>query len=276
MKKHPEIAKLLEGGTCIGYGARAINEGGYQSVPKLSFPGGVLAGCSAGFVNVPKVKGSHYAMKSGMLAAESMFDAIKQQIDEGIEIQESQCMNITQYDHNVRDSYIMKDLYNVRNVKPSFNYGRIPGMAHSAISTVITGGKEPWTLHNGYKCSEKTKPKAECQEIKYEKPDGVLTFDILTNLSRTGTYHEDSEPAHLKIKPELSAVAEGESYDVYGAPETRFCPAKVYEYVEDQEVPGKMNLVINSQNCIHCKTCDIKMPKEYIHWTVPQGGGGPK
>jgi len=176
----------------------------------------------------------------------------------------------------------MSDLRAVRNVKPSFNYGRGVGLAHSALSTVVTKGSEPWTLRNGYSCASKTRKASECERVEYAKADGELTFDILSNLQRANTYHEDSEPAHLKVKEGMERMAETESYEVWGAPETRFCPAKVYEFVEDtesgsgEEGTSKMKLVINAQNCIHCKSCDIKAPKEYIRWTVPQGGGGPK
>ena len=284
LKKHPSFANILSNASCIGYGARVLNEGGYQSIPKITFPGGLITGCSAGFINVPKVKGSHYAMKSGILAAESIYRGL---IDDKKDINYSEIENeefetelfpngleLAGYESNIRDSWIMSDLKQVRNVKPSFKYGVFAGMLHSAITTVVTKGNEPWTLGHGNKsCAEYTKPKAECKEIKYDKPDNVLTFDILTNVSRTGTYHDDNEPSHLKIKPGLENVAKHESWEVFGGPESRFCPAKVYEYIENEE--GKMELVINSQNCIHCKTCSIKTPKEFIKWTVPQGGGGP-
>ncbi|ETO12148.1 Electron transfer flavoprotein-ubiquinone oxidoreductase containing protein [Reticulomyxa filosa] len=226
---------------------------------------------NAGFVNVPKVKGTHYAMKSGILAAESIF----QQVFASSTTNGPFGIKVNSYDHALAQSWIMRELYQVRNVHPSFEKGTYFGMAYSTFTT-LTQGKEPWTLQRHHSnCADCTKPKHLCKPIHYEKPDGKLTFDILTNVQRTGTYHDENEPSHLIIKPELTQVAEKESWEVYGGPESRFCPAKVYEFVEQADgQPPK--LVINSQNCIHCKTCAIKTPKEYIRWTVPQGGGGPK
>ena len=194
-----------------------------------------------------------------------------------LSIIETQGIECTDYITKTNNSFIMKELKQVRNIKPSFKYGQIPGLLHSALTTTITQGIEPWTIsHGNKKCSEYTKPKNEFNEIKYNKPDNKLTFDILTNVQRTNTYHDDNEPNHLIIKPEYKdyILKENKSWEIYGGPESRFCPAKVYEYIENPETK-KMELVINSQNCIHCKTCSIKTPNEFIKWTVPQGGGGP-
>lgn len=262
-KTHPKIKEILEGGECVSYGARCINEGGFQAIPKLTFPGGLMVGCSAGFVNVPAIKGSHYAMKTGMLAAESLFKN---------HMYPTGRSELTSYEDSVKASWVYSDLKAVRNVKPSAKYGFLPMMAHSAFSCYIGG--EPWTIKNKTTDSEGTRPAEQYKPINYPKPDGKLTFDILTSVSRTDTYHEADEPCHLKIKPELAHIPEKVSMQQYAAPETRFCPAKVYEYHED--ALGKPKLVINNTNCIHCKCCSIKMPSEYINWTVPQGGGGPK
>jgi len=264
-KTHPKIKEILEGGDCRSYGARCINEGGFQAIPKLTFPGGLMVGCSAGFVNVPAIKGSHYAMKTGMLAAESIFQNHLYPARN----------ELTSYEDKVKESWVYSDLKAVRNVKPSHKYGFLPMMAHSGFSTFISKGSEPWTIKNEHTDSACTKPAKNFTPIQYPKPDGKLTFDILTSVSRTDTYHEPDEPCHLKIKEDLAYVPEKVSMQEYAAPETRFCPARVYEYHEDTAT-GKPKLVINNQNCIHCKCCSIKMPSEYINWTVPQGGGGPK
>ena len=270
LKTHPDIKNMLKDGTCISYGARALNEGGYQSVPKLTFPGGLIVGCSAGFVHVPKVKGTHYAMETGILAAKNIYD----ELINNNKIESNDIIEVKSYENDIRSSWIMDELYKVRNVKPSFNKGHLFGLFHSGLSVGLLGGKEPWTLNHNHKCSDTTLQKHECNEIIYDKPDNEITFDILTNVQRTNTWHDDNEPSHLKIKSDKSNVPINESYQLYAAPETRFCPAKVYEYIENKN--GEMELVINSQNCIHCKTCSIKTPKEYIKWCVPQGQSGPK
>jgi len=262
-KTHPKIKEIFEGGECVSYGARCINEGGVQALPKLTFPGGMMIGCSAGFLNVPAIKGSHYAMKTGMIAADSI-----------MQHGENDAKEVAKYEENVKSSWVYSELEAVRNVKPSFKFGQLGFMAHSGFSSFISKGKEPWTLHNFHRDCQTTRPASGYQPKKYPKKDGKLTFDILTNLQRANTYHEPDEPSHLKIKPEFSQIPQHVSYQEYAAPETRFCPAKVYEYVVDEK--GTPKLVINSQNCIHCKCCSIKMPSEYINWTVPQGAGGPK
>ena len=266
MKKHPFYANVLEGGTCISYGARALNEGGLQSVPKLSFPGGVLVGCGAGFMNVPKIKGSHTAMKSGMLAAENIYESLDR---EGP-------VTLNTYDAAYKNLWIYDELHEVRNVRPSFANGIIPGLIQSGLSTFITKGSEPYTLHHHTTDAAATQPAANFKPIDYPKADGELTFDILTSVSRTGTYHDDDEPCHLRI-PNMDYDKHSEiSYPKYKGIEQRFCPAGVYEYVEDELKPDGVSFKINSQNCIHCKTCDIKVPTQDINWTVPEGGDGPK
>jgi electron-transferring-flavoprotein dehydrogenase len=275
-KHHPEIKKHLEGGTCISYGARTLNEGGWHAIPKLTFPGGSLIGCSAGFLNAVKIKGSHTAMKSGMLAAESIFPNILQASKE-TEKNEDYIYNnieIPEYENNLRKSWIADELKEIRNTHAAFHGGVLAGMTHTALSCFITKGKEPWTLANTIADSAKTGLAENFSEIHYPKPDGVISFDLLTNLQRSGTNHNDDQPAHLRIKDELSHIPKGESLSKYAGPESRFCPAQVYEY-SDEDADGNRNLVINAQNCLHCKACSIKTPSEYIKWTVPEGGGGP-
>lgn len=276
-KHHPAVKQHLEGGSIVSYGARVINEGGLQSIPKLTFPGGALIGCSAGFLNVPRIKGSHTAMKSGMLAAESIIEAFKSQ---GIETGEGsplgKSIEVTAYESNLKSSWVYDELHSVRNVHPAFKWGRIAGMAYTAFTSFITGGKEPWTFRNTEKITDaqRTKKASEMPVIQYPKPDGKISFDLLTNLARSGTNHDHDQPSHLVIKPELKD-APLQSLKEYNGPEQRFCPAKVYEFVTDEQ--GQSKLQINHQNCLHCKTCDIKTPKEYIKWTVPPSGGqGPK
>lgn len=293
-KTHPAIAPTFEGGTCISYGARCINEGGWQAVPKLTFPGGVLAGCSAGFVNVPKIKGSHTAMKTGMLAGEEVFAALTDPANgitvgewyegetadgEAVEGDPTFSIEVESYDAAVSNSWVKDELWAVRNVHPSFHaVGPIPaqlvGMAYSGLDSFILKGRGSWTFHNKKKDAETTQPASACKRIEYPKPDNVLTFDLLTSLDRAGVYHDDDQPAHLKIKEEFAHIPQDVSMQEFAAPETRFCPARVYEY-KDNEETGAPELVINAQNCVHCKCCSIKMPHEYIKWTVPEGGGGP-
>ena len=255
---HPAIAKHLQGGKRISYGARAINEGGYQSIPKLTFPGGLLVGCSAGFVNVPKVKGTHTAMKSGMLAAEAIFEALENNSREAVN-----------YTTKMKKSWIWKELYKVRNIRPAFRFGFYLGFIYSAIDTLILRGRAPWTLKH-HEDHSQTKPKQSFKPIDYPKPDGVLSFDRLTNLAFSGVHHEENQPAHLHLKNPQVAI--DTNYEIYGSPEERFCPAGVYEVVEED---GVKKMQINAQNCVHCKTCDIKDPTQNINWVTPEGGGGP-
>jgi electron-transferring-flavoprotein dehydrogenase len=262
-KTHPQIAAHLKNGTCISYGARVLNEGGYHAIPqRLSVPGATIIGCGAGFLNAVKIKGTHTAMKSGMLAAEVAYKAL---------VAEKVHTEHFEYMAALKQSWIHKELYEVRNCHASFaKWGMLPGLAYTGFATHISKGKEPWTLRHVHPSdSAATQPAAQHQPIVYPPPDNVLTFDLMTNLQRSNTYHEEDQPCHLRIKEALQQVPNEESLPVYAGPEQRFCPAGVYEYVDEK-------LVINSQNCIHCKCCSIKMPKEYIDWTVPEGGGGPQ
>ncbi len=258
-KTHPYIKKYLEGGVRVSYGSRAINEGGYQSIPKLSFPGGALIGCAAGFLNVPKIKGSHTAMKSGMLAAETAFDSIVTGKDD-----------LGAYEEKIKNSWIYKELYNVRNIRPSFRFGLLFGLIYSAIDTYIFRGKAPWTLHH-HADNKQIKKKGTYVEIDYPKPDGVISFDLLSSVYLSGTFHEEDQPVHLRLTDPKIAVEV--NLNEYVGPESRFCPAGVYEFVKDES--GNDKLQINAQNCVHCKTCDIKDMTQNINWVTPEGGGGP-
>ncbi|MAU40726.1 MAG: electron transfer flavoprotein-ubiquinone oxidoreductase [Kordiimonas sp.] len=266
-KTHPEIAKMLTGGRRIAYGARAINEGGLQSIPKLTFPGGALIGCAAGFVNVPRIKGTHNAMKTGMLAAEAAFEAVNagRQYDE-----------LVDYTDGFRASWVYEDLYRVRNAKPSIHkFGAIWGTLYSGadmwLHNLRLGFLVPWTFSHDpdHKC---LKPAAECEKIEYPKPDGVLTFDKLSSVYLSNTNHEEDQPVHLTLKDDSVPVEI--NYAMYAGPEVRFCPAGVYEYVSENNA-ADVRLQINAQNCVHCKTCDIKDPTQNINWVTPEGGGGP-
>lgn len=257
----------MEGGKCISYGARALNEGGYQSIPKLYFPGGILVGCTAGFMNVPKIKGSHTAMKSGIVAAEAAFENL-------VNESRQEPIVLKSYEDQLRNSWLWKELYQVRNIRPSFHYGLIPGVLYSGIDTLFLKGKVPFTLKHKTPDYAALKPAKECEPIDYPKPDGVISFDILENLSRSGTNHEEDQPCHLQLKN--SDIPVEKNYKIFDGPENRFCPANVYEYVESENKPGEKRLQINAQNCLHCKTCDIKDPSQNINWSVPEGGGGPQ
>lgn len=262
-KTHPAIRGVFEGGRRIAYGARALYEGGLQSQPKLTFPGGALIGDTAGFLNVPKIKGSHAAMKSGMLAAEGVFDQLAQQPEaEGAEVQG--------YTQRYRQSWLHDELYRVRNIRPSFRYGLWAGMIYSAIDTWLFRGKAPWTLHYPHKDSECLQTVDSVEPICYPKPDGVLTFDRLSSVFLSSTHHREDQPIHLRLKD--PSVPIDINLAKYAAPETRYCPAGVYEIVQEGNGP---RLQINAQNCVHCKTCDIKDPTQNIVWCVPEGGGGP-
>jgi len=269
-KHHPSVASHLEGGTCVAYGARALNEGGFHAIPKLTFPGGALVGCSAGFLNSVKIKGSHTAIKSGMLAAEAVYDTLTTS-----EADADSPAEAVEYQAAMENSWVYDELREVRNCHSAFKYGTLPGLIHSGLSTFITKGKEPWTIPSTTSDADKTKPAKDCEPIQYPKPDGQLSFDLLTNLQRSNTNHEHDQPAHLRIKEGMADCASSTSFPTFDGPEQRFCPAGVYEYAEPDE-SGKRDLVINAQNCLHCKTCDIKTPKRYIKWTVPEGSGGPQ
>ena len=260
-KHHPIIEKLLRDGRRIGYGARALNEGGWQSLPKPSFAGGLLIGCAAGFLNVPKIKGAHTAMKSGLLAAEAIFAAWQQ----GRAHDE-----LGDYETAIQDSWIGEELRRCRNIRPGFRKGFWLGMAHAALDTYLLRGKAPWTFRH-HPDHEQLKPADQCRPIDYPPPDGKISFSRLDNLAYSGVNHEANQPAHLKLRD--AGVPVAVNLARYAGPEARYCPAGVYEFVEDKD--KGMQLVINAQNCVHCKTCDIKDPTQNIHWTMPEGGGGP-
>lgn len=266
-KHHPSVKNYFENGQRISYGARALAEGGFQSIPKLTFPGGCLVGCSAGFLNVPKIKGTHNAMKSGMLAGESVYETImgEKQKTEGYEPKV--------YEDKIKNSWIWKELKAVRNVRPSFHnpLGLYGGVIHSGLSIVLRG-MEPWTLKHGDPDHKRLKPAKECKPIEYPKPDNKISFDLLSSVALTGTNHEGDQPPHLTLKDDTVPVKH--NLAIYDGPEGRFCPAGVYEFVPLESGDGQ-RLQINAQNCIHCKTCDIKDPSQNINWVVPEGGGGP-
>lgn len=264
-KHHDEIKRYLEGGKRVAYGARAITSGGIQSVPKLGFPGGALIGCSAGFVNLPRIKGTHNAMKTGMLGAEAAFEALQAgRANDALD----------GVDAAYRDSWVYDDLQIVRNVKPMMGkYGTFLGGVLSMPDTYLRQwfGFGIWgTQKHGKADHEYLKPASKFNPIEYPKPDGVLSFDKLTNVSFTNTYHAEDQMVHLKVA-DLSLQKSSE-HDVFDGPSARYCPAGVYEWVDED---GGPKFQINSQNCIHCKTCDIKDPNQNINWTVPEGGGGP-
>uniref|UniRef100_A0A665VJ73 Electron transfer flavoprotein-ubiquinone oxidoreductase n=1 Tax=Echeneis naucrates TaxID=173247 RepID=A0A665VJ73_ECHNA len=269
-KHHPFVAPTLEGGHRIAYGARALNEGGLQSIPKLTFPGGLLIGCSPGFMNVPKIKGTHTAMKSGMLAAEAIFSKITaENVDS-----ETTGLHVPEYSDSLKSSWVWKELYSVRNIRPSFHnyFGLYGGMIYTGIFYWILRGKEPWTLKHCGLDANQLKPAKDCTPIDYPKPDGKISFDLLSSVALSGTNHEGDQPPHLTLKDDSVPVAR--NLGIYDGPEQRFCPAGVYEYVPLETGDG-MRLQINAQNCVHCKTCDIKDPSQNINWVVPEGGGGP-
>jgi len=271
LKHHPRIQSLLEGGTCISYGARVLNEGGFQAIPKLTFPGGMMAGCGAGFLNVPKIKGSHTAMKTGMLAGEAVAEALMAAGEDAGHLE------IKDYEDRVRKSWVWEELKQVRNFKPAWKYGMYAGLGYGGFTLIGTRGKEPWTFKWDKKDHEYTKPASEFKEIQYPKNDGKISFDLLDNLIKSGVNHAEDQPAHLRVKEEEASTPLEVSYPKFAGPESRFCPAKVYEYVPDEaKGEGAVRLQINAQNCVHCKCCSIKTPNEFINWTVPEGGGGPQ
>lgn len=271
-KHHPSLEPMFKSGKRIAYGARALNEGGVQSIPKLTFPGGCLVGCSPGFLNVPKIKGTHNAMKSGMLAAEAVFETITNKKAK----EESHTVGLepVSYEEKLKNSFVWKELYSIRNVRPSFHtrLGLYAGLFYTGVVWYITRGKEPWTLSHLGPDHSRLKPAAECTPIEYPKPDGQVSFDLLTSVALTGTNHDHDQPAHLTLKDDSVPVER--NLALFDGPEQRFCPAGVYEYVEREDGNGQ-RLQINAQNCIHCKTCDIKDPSQNINWVCPQGGEGP-
>lgn len=252
-KTHPKISPLFEGGKRIAYGARALNEGGYQSIPHLAFPGGALIGCAAGFLNVPKIKGIHTAMKSGMVAAEALMEDA-----------------LADYPARMKESWVYDELYKVRNIRPAFRWGLVAGLAYAALDTYLLRGHAPWTFRH-HPDHEQLRLAEHMPKPDYPKPDGKLTFDLMSSVFISNTNHAENQPAHLKLSdPSVPVEVNLPKFDM---PETRYCPAGVYEKVTEEN--GKVSLRINAQNCVHCKTCDIKDPLQNITWVPPEGGGGP-
>jgi electron-transferring-flavoprotein dehydrogenase len=261
-KNHPAVRDTFVGGRRVSYGARALNEGGFQSVPKLTFPGGCLVGCTAGFLNVPKIKGTHTAMKSGMLAAEAIFESLET-LQAGDEP--------ASYASRLEDSWLWAELYKVRNIRPGFAKGLWLGLAHAALDTYLFFGKAPWTLRH-HADHENLKLASDAPKIDYPKPDGIVSFDRNSSVFLSGTNHEENQPTHLTLKD--ASVPISHNLALYDSPEQRYCPAGVYEIVKNND-GGDLRLQINAQNCVHCKTCDIKDPSQNIVWVSPEGGGGP-
>jgi electron-transferring-flavoprotein dehydrogenase len=261
-KTHPEIRKFFEGGKRLAYGARAITAGGLQSLPKLTFPGGALIGCDAGFLNASRIKGSHAAIKTGMLAAEAVFEALgnDRQFDE-----------LTAYSAAFEKSWLHEELHKARNFKPSMSKGLYTGTLLVGIDQVLFGGKAPWTLRHSHADHECLKPASDFTPIAYPKPDGKLTFDRLSSVFISNTNHAEDQPVHLTLRD--PSIPVGINLAKYAGPEARYCPAGVYEFVKNDDNTDRLQ--INAQNCVHCKTCDIKDPTQNIVWVTPEGGGGP-
>ena len=261
-KTHPAMRKHFEGGRRISYGARALSEGGLQSMPKLTFPGGALIGDTAGFLNVPKIKGTHTAMKSGMLAAEALAEALAG----------NKPAEPDSFTSKLKASWVWQELSAARNIRPAFaKFGLYKGIAYSALDTYVFKGRAPWTFHHPHADNETLADAAQARPISYPKPDGRLTFDKLSSIFISNTNHEENQPVHLRLRD--PAKWRGVNWDEYRSPESRYCPAGVYEAVGVEQ--GEPSLQINAQNCVHCKTCDIKDPSQNIDWYVPEGGGGP-
>ncbi len=262
-KTHASIRGFFEGGKRIAYGARAIAAGGLQSLPKLIFPGGALLGDDAGFLNASRIKGSHCAIKSGMMAAEAAFDAV---------VADRRSDELTAYPEAYSQSWLFDELYRARNFKPWMAKGLYLGTLMVGVDQVVFGGKAPWTLHHDHSDHETLKKKTEVEPIKYPKPDGVLTFDRLSSVFISNTNHTEDQPIHLTLKD--ASVPVNVNLELYDAPEQRYCPAGVYEIMRDDN-GANPRLQINAQNCVHGKTCDIKDPTQNIVWVTPEGGGGP-
>lgn len=263
MKHHPVLKQYLEGGKRVSYGARAITKGGFNALPKMTFPGGIIAGCNAGTLNFSKIKGTHTAMKSGMLAAEAIFDELTQSGEGGKEL--------SGYAQKFESSWLYDELFRSRNFGPAMHkFGPLLGGAFNYIDQNIFGGKIPLTLHDTHADYAQLKPASDCKEISYPKPDGEISFDKLSSVFLSNTNHEEDQPCHLQLKDE--SIPLGSNLSTYAEPAQRYCPAGVYEVVEDEQ---GQRFQINSQNCLHCKTCDIKDPAQNIKWVVPEGMGGP-
>ncbi|TDR32789.1 electron transfer flavoprotein-ubiquinone oxidoreductase [Hydromonas duriensis] len=263
-KTHPEIAKYLKGGKRLAYGARAITAGGILSLPQLYFKGGVMVGCEAGFLNASRIKGSHAAIKTGMMAAEAIANAIQA---------ERARDELPEYEALFNASWLKDELWKARNFKQWFKHGRTVATLMTGIEQKILAGRFPWTIHRTKADYECLLPAAQCAPIAYPKPDGVLTFDRLSSVFISNTNHEENQPAHLTLRD--ASIPVGVNLATYAGPESRYCPAGVYEFIDDAENVGQKRLQINAQNCVHCKTCDIKDPSQNIVWVTPEGGGGP-
>jgi len=261
-KAHPAMRGHFEGGRRVSYGARALNEGGLQSIPRLTFPGGALIGCAAGFLNVPKIKGTHTAMKSGMLAAEAAATALRGEA----------AADLADYEARLRQSWVWDELTLARNIRPAFaRWGLWGGLAYAGLDSYVLRGRAPWTLAHRHPDNETLAPANQSPRIDYPKPDNALTFDRLSSVFLSNTNHEENQPTHLRLRDPAVAIAV--NWEQYCSPETRYCPAAVYEIVGAEG--NAPRLQINAQNCVHCKTCDIKDPRQNIDWVAPEGGGGP-
>ncbi|SAK73084.1 electron transport protein [Caballeronia pedi] len=261
-KTHPQVRKFLDGGKRVSYGARAITAGGLMSLPRVVFPGGALVGDDAGFLNASRIKGSHAAIKTGMLAADAAFEALQAGRQHDV---------LTAYPEAFKASWLYDELYRARNFKQWMSKGLYLGTLMVGIEQKLLGGKVPWTLHHKHWDHEMLEPAARHQKIDYPKPDGKLTFDRLSSVFASNTNHEENQPAHLTLKKVTVPIEV--NFTTYAGPESRYCPAGVYEFAQNDEGEGR--LVINAQNCLHCKTCDIKDPTQNIVWVTPEGGGGP-
>lgn len=265
-KTHPRMRPLFEGGRRVAYGARALTEGGLQSLPRLTFPGGLLIGDTAGFLNVPKIKGTHTAMKSGIEAAAALHAWFA-----GERSAQANAAEAGSYRSRLEGSWLWDELHRVRNIRPSFRWGLYGGIAYSALDTWLFRGRAPWTLRHRHADHEQLLPADRAPRIEYPKPDGVVSFDRLSSVFISNTNHAENQPAHLRLRDPAVPIALNLAR--YDAPEQRYCPAGVYEIIRDGNAAPRLQ--INAQNCVHCKTCDIKDPSQNIDWTVPEGGGGP-
>ncbi len=262
-KTHPAIRPLFEGGKRVAYGARALAEGGFQSIPKLVFPGGALVGDTAGLLNVPKIKGTHTAMMSGILCADAIIAALAAGDPPPV---------LEAYPEALKNSWVWEELYGARNIRPSFHWGLWAGIAYSGVDTYVLRGRAPWTFKHKEDHLQ-LKKASEAPKIDYPKPDGVITFDKLSSVYLSSTVHEENQPIHLTLRD--PSIPVDVNLALYDGPEARYCPAGVYEFVPSEDNAGAMRLQINASNCVHCKTCDIKDPRQNINWVVPEGGGGP-
>ena len=264
-KHHPRISAVLEGGERVSYGARAVNKGGFQSLPRLSFPGGLLVGCDAGFLNGAKIKGTHTAIKTGMLAAETVFEAL--QTDE-----QSRPRDLTAYQERVEGSWVWEELHRARNFSPGLHrFGTMLGAALAFVEHNVLMGRTPFTLHNRQPDHESLREVGQVPRIEYPRPDGVISFDRLPSVFVSNTNHEEDQPCHLKLDDPRVPVEH--NLPKFDEPAQRYCPAGVYEIVVEES--GEPRFQINAQNCVHCKTCDINDPTQNINWVPPEGGGGP-